>query len=94
LQADLALTRQLLARSSELQARQPDASLLLTAQALRRTPDTAKEEARFALLAKLIWPYHVATQLASHKSDVSDLTFSPDGNSLTSASEDQTVQYW
>jgi predicted NACHT family NTPase len=52
LQANVALSRQLLAQASNLQDSQPDVSLLLNVEALRTVP-TAKEEARFALFDKL-----------------------------------------
>lgn len=92
--AELALTRSLLARSSVLQESQPDASLIVNVEALQRAPVTAKEEARFDLLAKLTQPYQVSTQLARHNSDVSDVAFSADGNLLASTSADQTVRLW
>src|SRR5215213_2078596 len=84
MQANIALSRQLLAQASELQESQPEASLLLNAEALRRAPAKAREEARFALLDKLDRPYHVSTQLTGHTDAVNDVAFSPDGNLLAS----------
>src|ERR671911_238271 len=86
MQANIALSRQLLAQASEVQETQPDLSLLLNAEALKRAPATAKDEARFSLLSKLTRPYHVATQLTGHTSTVTDVAFSPDGKLLVSAS--------
>jgi hypothetical protein len=101
--ADQALTTLyslLLPQSTELQDSQPDTSLLLNMEALRRAPAAAaKEEARLALLEKVNRPHHITTQLTGHTDGVNDVDFSPDGKLLASVSGDEsfgdlTIRLW
>ena len=99
MQTSIALSRQLLAQSSELQESQPDVSLLLNVEALHRAPATAREEreeAHFALMDKLTQPYHVATQLTGHTGALNEVAFSPNGKLLasTGGQGDGTVRLW
>ena len=80
-QAALALSRQLMAEASALRSTQPDASLLLNVEALKRVPAEGTEDARLALLQGLNRSFHIATQITGHTQAVNGvaLTFSQQG---------------
>jgi hypothetical protein len=89
-QALTAFSRLLLARSFELQTSQPDASLLLNLEAMRRAPAAVKEEARSALMQNLARHQ----PLTVDNKGVGYVDFSPNGKLLATAGADNTVLLW
>jgi WD40 repeat protein len=93
-EAELALSRQLLAQAAQVRAAQPDVALLLTVEAARRATGPAVEETHFALVDELNHSFHVARPLLGHTAEVNTAEFSPDGTVLVTTSEDGTTRLW
>ncbi|NOL39596.1 hypothetical protein HPO96_04990 [Kribbella sandramycini] len=89
-QSQDAISRQLAAQALTLVESRPGNAMLLGVEAFRTSPTT---EARGALLS-LSAHQTYQTELIGHKDPISELAFSPDGNTLATASRDQSVVLW
>ncbi|MGV9252825.1 nSTAND1 domain-containing NTPase [Streptomyces sp. NPDC003697] len=85
----VALSRQLAAQSTGLMGTDPELSSLLAIQAYRTSPT---KEATTSLYAAAASP--LIRRLTGHSAWVSALTFSPNGQTLATASDDHTVRLW
>jgi WD40 repeat protein len=93
-EAALALGRQLLAQAALVRDTQPDLALLLEVEALHRSGDEGRDEARTALLDALNRSFHVSTQLDGHIGAVRSVAVRRDGSRVATGGQDGTVRLW
>ncbi|MGW2523051.1 VOC family protein [Streptomyces sp. NPDC001617] len=84
-----ALSRQLAAQSAGLLDTNPDLASLLAVQSYRMSPTA---EAVTSLYTAAALP--LRQRLTGHSAQVWTVTFSPDGHTLATASDDETIRLW
>lgn len=88
-QRRLAVSREHAARADQLRENRPEAAMVLALRGYRQSPT---EEARNSLLSAQARVY--ANQFTGHTDTVQGVAFSPDGDTLATASFDHSVKLW
>jgi WD40 repeat protein len=93
-QADVALSRQLVAQARALRGTQPDVAVLLGVEALHLVAGSAALDARIALLETLNRPFHVTDHYLLHEDAVRAAAISPTDPVLASGGDGNVIKLW
>jgi WD40 repeat protein len=91
-QTALAVSRQLITASLSLRNTQPDASLLLGVEALKRAPTETEEDSRLTLLQELNRPFHLSRQIVVGTDALNAVAFNRDGSLIAAADDDGSIR--